>query len=202
MNAMKSILKGIIGWRRILARIHRKGSYISPFARIKKIGRISLAENARIQNARIANDRGDIELLAGAYVNDGCSLLADGGDFRLGENSFLNDQCMVIALADVIIGKDVMVGPRCCFVAGNHSFGDIQVPMIQQGYTAKGIRVADDVWIGINSTITDGVSIGRGSVIAAGSVVTKDVGEYEIWGGVPARLLRNRAEPKAHEQAD
>lgn len=92
-----------------------------------------------------------------------------------------------------IIGKNVMMGPFCLIYTFNHQTARTDIPMIQQGYTAiKPVVIEDDVWIGARVTILGGVTVGKGSVLAAGAVVTKNVPEYSIVGGNPARILRKR----------
>ena len=76
-------------------------------------------------------------------------------------------------------------------IAVNHVFDDPGRPFVEQGITAQGIVIEDDVWIGSGAVITDGVRVGRGSVVAAGAVVTKDVPPHTVGGGVPARVLRD-----------
>jgi len=66
------------------------------------------------------------------------------------------------------------------------------MPIINQGIISKGIKIEDDVWIGSNSTVLDGVTIGRGSVIGAGSVVTQDIPPFSVALGVPAKLIKER----------
>jgi acetyltransferase-like isoleucine patch superfamily enzyme len=75
-------------------------------------------------------------------------------------------------------------------LAVNHVFDDPTRPMVEQGITAEGIVVEDDVWIGAGAIITDGVRICKGAVVAAGAVVTQDVPPYTVVGGVPAKALR------------
>jgi acetyltransferase-like isoleucine patch superfamily enzyme len=75
-------------------------------------------------------------------------------------------------------------------VAVDHVFDDPGRPFVDQGITARGITVEDDVWIGSGAVVTDGVTIGRGAVVAAGAVVTRDVPPHTVAGGVPARVLR------------
>jgi acetyltransferase-like isoleucine patch superfamily enzyme len=82
-------------------------------------------------------------------------------------------------------------------LAVNHVFQDPSRPFIEQGITAEGIRIEDDVWIGSGAIITDGVTVGRGAVIAAGAVVTRDVPPQTIVAGVPARVIRRVGEQDA-----
>ncbi len=73
-------------------------------------------------------------------------------------------------------------------------------PFVEQGITAEGIVIEDDVWIGAGAVITDGVRIGKGAVVAAGAVVIKDVSPYTVVGGVPARLLKIIESGQSHER--
>jgi acetyltransferase-like isoleucine patch superfamily enzyme len=76
--------------------------------------------------------------------------------------------------------------------AENHIFDRTDIPMRLQGVDRKFIRIEDDVWLGTNSVILAGVTVGRGAIVSAGSVVTKDVPQYAIVGGVPAKVIRMR----------
>jgi acetyltransferase-like isoleucine patch superfamily enzyme len=90
----------------------------------------------------------------------------------------------------VTIGDRVYTSPLVQIVAVNHVYDDPSRPFIDQGITAEGIVIEDDVWIGSGAVITDGVHIGKGAVVAAGAVVTRDVPPHTVVGGVPARILR------------
>ncbi|MBU2537741.1 MAG: acyltransferase [Proteobacteria bacterium] len=74
----------------------------------------------------------------------------------------------------------------------DHAFEDANLPMTQQSIITSSVVVEDDVWIGHGATILKGVHVGKGAIIAAGAVVTRDVAPYSIVGGVPAKLIRNR----------
>ena len=94
---------------------------------------------------------------------------------------------------DINIGKDVMMGTNCIIYTVNHKFDDTDIPMRQQGnQPKKPVVIGDDVWIGGRVTILPGVHIGKGAVIGAGSVVTKDVPEFAVVGGNPARIIKYR----------
>ena len=93
----------------------------------------------------------------------------------------------------VIIGNHVMMGPDVCIYVSNHRYDRIDIPMNLQGFTSeKPVVIDDDVWIGARVIILPGVHIGTGAVIGAGSVVTKDVPDYAVIGGNPARILKMR----------
>lgn len=109
----------------------------------------------------------------------------------IGEGTTINRNTCV--LDNVIIGKHCSIAPNCVIVGSNHNFSDENQSIKQQGFSSKGIVICDDVWIGANVTILDGVKIEKGSVIAAGAVVNKNVPEYSVFGGVPAKSIGKRA---------
>jgi acetyltransferase-like isoleucine patch superfamily enzyme len=92
----------------------------------------------------------------------------------------------------ITIGNHVRIATHVVIVASNHIFDEPGMLIASQGVTAKGIAIDDDVWIGANAFILDGVHISSGAVIAAGAVVTKDVPSNAVVAGVPARILRFR----------
>ncbi len=78
-------------------------------------------------------------------------------------------------------------------IPNNHLFKDPNKPIQLQGSEAKGIIIEDDVWIGHSVSVLDGVRVGKGSVLGAGSVINKDVPPYSVVGGIPAKVLRKRS---------
>lgn len=90
------------------------------------------------------------------------------------------------------IGNGVRIGTKATMIPANHIFRRTDIPIYQQGVSQEGIKIEDDVWIGANSTIVDGVTIHTGSIVGAGSVVTKDVPKYSIVAGVPAKIIKSR----------
>jgi galactoside O-acetyltransferase len=108
-------------------------------------------------------------------------------------SSISNNSCLNGASAGIQIGRDVMIAPGCCIVAFDHGTSLGRGPMIRQPMVQAPIVIDDDVWIAANCTITAGVTIGRGAVVAANSVVTADVPPDVIVGGVPARVLKPRS---------
>jgi acetyltransferase-like isoleucine patch superfamily enzyme len=109
---------------------------------------------------------------------------------RVGKQSLIGEYTVVRGQGGVDIGDRVYTSPFVQIIAVNHVFNDPEKPFVDQGITAEGIRIEDDVWIGSGAIITDGVRIGKGAVVAAGAVVTKDVPAHTVVGGVPAKVIR------------
>lgn len=109
---------------------------------------------------------------------------------RIGANSLVGEYSVIRGQGGVSIGDRVYTSPFVQIIAVNHVFDDPGRPFVEQGITAEGIVIDDDVWIGSGAVITDGVRVGKGAVIAAGAVVTRDVPAHTVVGGVPARPIR------------
>lgn len=165
---------------------------------------------------------GNITLGAGAYLDQGVYLHACANGIEIGDktlvmhgsvlhvynfrslphsgiwvgaNSLIGEYNVIRGQGGVRIGDRVYTSPMVQIIAVNHVFDDPARPMVEQGITAQGIVIEDDVWIGSGAVITDGVTVGKGAVVAAGAVVTKDVPAHTVVGGVPARAIREIAEP-------
>lgn len=108
----------------------------------------------------------------------------------VGENSLIGEYNVLRGQGGITIGDRVYTSPMVQMLAVNHIFDDPTRSFVEQGITAEGIVVEDDVWIGSGVVVTDGVRIGRGSVVAAGAVVTKNVPSHTVVAGVPAKVVR------------
>lgn len=109
---------------------------------------------------------------------------------RIGRDSLIGEFNVIRGQGGVTIGDRVYTSPMVQILAVNHVFDDPTRPFVEQGITAEGIVIQDDVWIGAGAIITDGVRVGRGAVVAAGAVVTRDVPPHTIVAGVPARVIK------------
>jgi maltose O-acetyltransferase len=128
-----------------------------------------------------------------------------GGDalVEIGHFSQIGPFTVIFSGSGVTIGDNVMIGPHCCIASGGHDFHQVEKPMRFAGNLTKGpIVIEDNVWIGANVTVSDGVRIGRDAVVGAGSVVTKDVAPFDIVAGVPARVMGNRLERAAARRGE
>jgi acetyltransferase-like isoleucine patch superfamily enzyme len=109
---------------------------------------------------------------------------------KIGRDSLVGEYSVIRGQGGVTIGERVYTSPFTQIIAVNHVFDDPERPFIDQGITAQGIVIEDDVWLGANAVVTDGVHIGKGAVVAAGAVVTKDVPAHTVVAGVPARPIK------------
>jgi acetyltransferase-like isoleucine patch superfamily enzyme len=115
-----------------------------------------------------------------------------GEGLIIGNNVGIAQNCFIQVRGKVVIGSNVMFGPRVSIFSENHGFADLDTPMVDQPTTRGAVTIEDDVWLGTGSTILSGVTIGKGSIIAAGAVVNKDVPPYSIAAGIPAKIIKNR----------
>ena len=138
------------------------------------------------QNISIGSDFSCWRNCTVAACDDGVIELADRVKFNA--NVYVN-ACIG---GRIVLGNDVLVAPNVVMRTSDHMTTALDKPIVQQGHISGEIIVEDDVWIAANVTITGGVHIGQGAVIAAGAVVTRDVEPYTIVGGVPARFVKKR----------
>lgn len=116
------------------------------------------------------------------------------GDILMGKFCYLNPGCVLYSGNGIKFGDYVLLAPGVKVVPTNHAFASREIPIRHQGFMPSkgGVVVGDDVWVGANAVLLDGAHVGRGAIIAAGAVVSGPVPAYEIWGGVPARKIRER----------
>jgi acetyltransferase-like isoleucine patch superfamily enzyme len=149
---------------------------------------------------------GKVELADDVYIASSAAVFCD--ELRMGERSYLAANSYVtgeislgsdstvnpyaVVRGKVTIGDGVRIGAHTSLLAFNHGSGETDRPIFRQPHTALGITVGDDVWIGSNAIVLDGVTIGAHSIIGAGAVVTKDVPAWSVAAGNPARVLRDR----------
>jgi acetyltransferase-like isoleucine patch superfamily enzyme len=169
-----------VGYR--LAARHRNAS-IHPTCRISP-------------EARICPRQGRIAIGAHSQVALGVALQ---GNVILGEHCSVQAYSSLVGYGQpddpsgrITIGDGVRIAPYVFIIAANHVFADPNTPIHKQGLANAPVTIEDDVWIGARVAVTAGVSIGRGSVIGAGAVVTRDIPPYSVAVGVPARVVKSR----------
>ncbi|NWG13120.1 MAG: acyltransferase [Acidobacteria bacterium] len=108
----------------------------------------------------------------------------------IGQDSLIGEYNVLRGQGGITIGNRVYTSPMVQLLAVNHLFDDADRPFVDQGITARGICIEDDVWIGAGAIVTDGVRIGKGAVVAAGAVVSRDIPPHTVVAGIPARVVR------------
>lgn len=209
----EQFITALFGWIPTVVGIAlRAGAYrlilrMQGLVAIEKSVRIRFADQIRLGN--------------GVYLDEGVYLHACPGGISIGENTFVMHHAELhvynfrgLPHAGISIGRDSLIGefnvlrgqggiqigdrvytsPLVQLVAVDHVFADPVRPFVEQGLTAVGIVIEDDVWIGAGAIVTDGVRVGRGAVVAAGAVVVRDVPPHTVVGGVPARVIRDLVE--------
>lgn len=137
----------------------------------------------------------NMELGNGVRLGRGSFVTANDGSLVLGDNVAVSPCAHLGADAGRIeIGAHTAIGPGTVIRAANHRFERQDLPIMRQGHQPGQVIVEEDVWIGANCVITPDVRIGRGAVVGAGAVVTRNVAPFTIVGGVPAKLIGRRGQ--------
>jgi acetyltransferase-like isoleucine patch superfamily enzyme len=126
------------------------------------------------------------------HLGDGTSLRCHEGTLRVGDKTVFGRNIVVNAYLDVEIGAACILADLVYLTDFDHEFSDLTVPIKDQGINCSPVRIGSDVWLGTKVTVVRGSTVGDGAVIAANAVVTRDVPEYAIAAGVPARVIRDR----------
>lgn len=193
------ITEKLIQRARAIARGY-SASYIAGSVRIRARGRLSLGKSTVLaRNVTIdARCVDGISLGSATTVDVGAVLRGSGVLRKLGVGIKVGDRTAIGANnflhggGGITIGNDCLLGPNVTIVSENHVFGNASLPIRSQGERRAPVTVGDDVWLGAGATVLAGVTICRGAIVAAGAVVTKNVGPFEIVGGVPARRIGYR----------
>jgi len=141
-------------------------------------------------------DGGSVELGDRVHLHRDIIIEVDaGGSLTVGHDTHIQPRChFTAAKAPIRIGSDVQIAPYCAFYPYDHSFAPGELIRNQPLTTKGGILIEDDVWLGVGVIVLDGVRIGTGAVIGAGSVVTHDIPDGAIATGVPARVVKMRSD--------
>lgn len=196
-------------WRQVARMRHHlqsEGAKLSPEAIIFGWRGISLGLDTMVysratlacssmgfEDAFDAAPKGSISIGKRCFVMSDVLLATYGGRISVGDDVSFNPGVIVYGHGGVSIGNKTRIAARSLIVSANHNFTDPEIPIMNQGLTCKGVEIGTDVWIGAYVVIVDGVTIGDGCVIAAGSVVTRSIPPLSVVAGVPAKVINSRA---------
>ena len=173
-----------------------KGTVIGARTTLRCADRIRLGKDNFIEDGVVLDAKGDqsrIEFGTGVLAGRGCVFSCASSAIHIGDDVTFGPYCVVRAFRSTVrIGSHVTVGAHGAVVSGTPGYARFDLPIKAQLGTAEGITIGDDVWIGIGARLIDGVTIGSGAIVGAGAVVTRDVPDFEIVAGVPARRIGSR----------
>jgi acetyltransferase-like isoleucine patch superfamily enzyme len=130
----------------------------------------------------------------GVFIGRNTILSCKNGDIVIGDHANIGFNVEVFSAARVTIGRNVLIAAYTYLVGGDHLYDRVDIPVLYQGRTARGIEVGDNVWLGAHVVVTDGARIGRDAIIGAGAVVVGEIPAFAVAAGVPARVIRDRRE--------
>jgi acetyltransferase-like isoleucine patch superfamily enzyme len=131
-----------------------------------------------------------------SWIGHGCKIRAHEGEVSIGAKSVLGQECTISAFQRVSIGRECIVADRVMMIDFDHGVVDVERPIRLQGIYKRDVDVGHNVWIGYGACLLRGVSVGCNAVIGTNSVVTGDVPQNAVVGGVPARVIRMREAPR------
>jgi acetyltransferase-like isoleucine patch superfamily enzyme len=167
-------------YRRYLPRLRGMLHLLFYRAIYKKVGsRLYIGQYVYIKNKTNIKFGKDITIPSYCYI--------DPIDLEVGDNTWLGVRAFICGV--VKIGNNVAIGPGVAIPGASHKITPTSIKIMENQLILTGTTIGDDVWIGANAIILDGVTIGTGAVIGAGSVVTKNVEDYAIYAGVPAKKI-------------
>ncbi len=131
-----------------------------------------------------------------SWIGHGSKIRVHEGEVSIGSKSVMGQECTISCYQHVSIGRECIIADRVMLIDFDHGVVEVERPIRLQGIYKRDVRVGSNVWIGYGACILRGVSVGHNSIVGTNSVVTKDVPENAVVGGVPARVIRMREAPK------
>jgi len=138
------------------------------------------------------SDNQGIVIGEGVFIGRNTILSCKNGDIVIEDKANLGFNCEIFSASRVRIGKSILMAAYTYLVGGDHLYDRVDIPVLEQGRTARGIDVDDNVWLGTHVVVTDGSRIGRDAIIGAGAVVVGEIPEFAIATGIPAKVVRDR----------
>jgi acetyltransferase-like isoleucine patch superfamily enzyme len=138
-----------------------------------------------------------LELGRWSWLGHGCKVRVHEGVVSIGAKSVLGQECTISAYKSVSIGRECVIADRVMLIDFDHGMVEVERPVRLQGIYKRDVRIGNNVWIGYGACVLRGVSVGDNAVIGTNAVVTRDVPANAVVGGVPARLIRMRDEPRS-----
>jgi acetyltransferase-like isoleucine patch superfamily enzyme len=131
-----------------------------------------------------------------SWIGHGCKVRVHEGELIIGAKSVLGQECTISAFQHVSIGRECIIADRVMMIDFDHGMVEVERPIREQGIYKRNVRIGHNVWIGYGACVLRGVTVGNNSVIGTSAVVTCDVPENAVVGGIPAKVIRMRKAPR------
>lgn len=160
--------------------------------------KIEIGDNVIIDDNCVLDAKGNFEVGINignnVLINRNTILSCKNGSIKIGDNTNIGTNCLLHSASSLRLGENILIAAYCYLIAGgNHDFKRTDIPIIQQPEIHKGgILVENDVWLGADVKVLDGVKIDTGTIIGAGSVVAKNIPAFSVAVGIPAKIVRSR----------
>ena len=158
--------------------------------------KIAIGDNVVIDDSCCLDAKGTdnagIRIGNGVFIGRNTILSCKNGDIVIGDAANIGFNCEIFSASRVRVGKSVLMAAYTYLVGGDHLYDRVDIPVLEQGRTARGIDVDDNVWLGTHVVVTDGSHVGRDAIIGAGAVVVGEIPEFSIAAGIPAKVMRDR----------
>ena len=135
------------------------------------------------------------------WIGHGTKIRAHEGEVLIGAKSVLGQECTISAFQHVSIGRECIIADRVMLIDFDHGVVEVERPIRLQGIYKRDVRVGHNVWMGYGACVLRGVTVGHNSIVGTSSVVTTDVPENAVVGGIPARTIRMRETPRTFRWA-
>lgn len=160
--------------------------------------KIRIGDNVVIDDNVVLDAKGEenngLTIGSGVFVGRNTILSCKNGDIVVDDNANIGFNCDVFSASRVRVGKNVLLAAYVYLVGGTHRFDRTDIPILFQERSSLGIEVNDNTWVGAHAVIFDGVRVGKDCIIGAGAVVNKDIPDWKIAVGVPAKIFQDRRE--------
>ncbi len=160
-------------------------------------GKISLGDRVAIDDYTLLDASGagkHISLGDSVIISRNCVIQGKTGFVEIGDKTDIGCNTVISSCAGISIGKSVLIAGNCYIGGGRYVSDRLDIPMMEQGVYSKGkVVIKDGTWLGAGATVLDGVQVGEGCIVGAGAVVTKDLPDYAIAVGVPAKVIKMRS---------
>ena len=179
-------------YARLLAALARRRYLTSYGRRLRTDGIAFIGPGAVLE----IGPKGRIELGRWSWVGHGTKLRCHEGLVSIGAKTVLGQECTISAFQHVSIGRECVIADRVMVIDFDHGAVEVERPIRHQGIYKRDVHVGNNVWIGYGACILRGVTVGDNAIVGTNAVVTSDVPANAVVGGVPARVIRMREEPR------